>query len=345
MRNPHPNVLRVLLGLLIVAGLAYWVAGVRDIWEMEVHADRHVAAPLEFDDDTGVAKTVQPEARAAGIVPGVTITGLNGAPYTGLAQFHEILWTSHPGDTLDVEYLRRNGTQSSGAIRLAPHAALHPGISRWVVAARDAVVFVLMPLACLLIGYWVALVKPADKNAWLLLILLTFPSVLFISAEESAGMGIAFRLYWYETLQMLASPALLLFGVYFPERSRIDRKIPWLKWLVLAPYPVVFGLLYPYLHQLYFAAPPAPRLQLAIVDAAKALNGLNLACIVLYLILTVDKLWSASTADARRRLRVLTVGTGVGVGSLLLVFVLLPHFGLKFTTLIGNILNRFLNVS
>jgi sigma-B regulation protein RsbU (phosphoserine phosphatase) len=335
MRKPHPNVLRGLLGLFILASFSYWVAGVRDVWEMELHADRHVAAPLNYDDDTLVVKTVQPEARAAGIVPGVTITGLNGAPYTGDAQYKDILYTAQPGDTVDVEFLRPNRTRGSGTITLARHATPHPGIAEWVVASRDGVVFVLMPLACLLIGYWVALAKPADKNAWLLLILLTFPSVLFINPEASAGTGLGFRLYWYETLQLLASPALLLFGAYFPERSRIDRKIPWLKWVVLAPYPVFAAMLYPYLYQLYFGAPTGPRLLRAITDAGRIVNPLNLVCIALYLMFTLDKLRSASTADARRRLRVLTSGTAVGVGALLLVFVLLPHFGLRFESVSG----------
>src|SRR6185437_13214450 len=335
MRKPHPNALRLLLALFILASLAYWAAGVRDIWEMELHADRYVAAPLQYDGDTRVVQTVQPEAKAAGIAPGDRITGLNGAPYAGNAQYNDILYVAQPGDTVDVEFLRPDGMQGSGAITLARHAAPHPGISAWVVVARDGVVFVLMPLACLLIGYWVALVKPEDRNAWLLLILLTFPSVLFIGAEHSGGMGVAFRLYWYETLQFLASPALLLFGVYFPERSRIDRKVPWLKWVALAPYPVFAAILYPYLYKAYFAAPAGPRLLRAITDAGNVVNAVNLACIALFLVFTLDKLWSASTPDARRRLRVLTVGTAVGVGSLLVVFVLLPHFGVKFTTVSG----------
>ena len=62
---------------------------------------------------------------------------------------------------------------------------------------------------------------------------------------------------------------------------------------------------------------------------------LNLICIGLYLVFTLDKLRSASTADARRRLRVLTTGTALGVGALLLVFVAAPHLGLKFDSVKG----------
>ncbi|MGC2163220.1 MAG: SpoIIE family protein phosphatase [Silvibacterium sp.] len=329
MRNAHPNLLRALLGVFLLASLSYWIAGVLDTWEMERHADRHVAAPLEYNDDTCVVTSVQPEAKMAGIAPGMKVTGLNGAPYTGDAQVAEILYTAQPGDTVDVEFARQNGSAGMATITLARHARLHAGIADWIALLRDGIVVVLMPLACLLIGYWVVLVKPTDRNTWLLLILLTFPSVLWINQGMATGTGLLLRLFWYNTLQLLASPALLLFGVYFPERSRIDKKAPWIKWVVLTPYPVFAAMLYPYLYKLYYAGPTGLRWLAAITDVGKILNVLNLACIGLYLIFTLDKLRSASTADARRRLRVLTTGTVLGVGALLLIFVVLPHFGFQ----------------
>src|SRR6185503_12626310 len=118
---------------------------------------------------------------------------------TGLAQWRQILHTAGPGDRVDVEFARPNGTRGSLAITLARRAPQHHGIATWVTVAWDVIVIVLMPLACLLIGYWVVLAKPLDRNAWLLLVLLTFPSVLWINAETAAGAGFAFRLYWYET--------------------------------------------------------------------------------------------------------------------------------------------------
>jgi sigma-B regulation protein RsbU (phosphoserine phosphatase) len=335
MRDSHPNLLRALLGLFILASLSYWIAGISDTWEWERHADQHVAAPLDYNDDTAVVTTVQPEARAAGIAPGVKITGLNGAPYTGDAQFVGILYTAQPGDTVDVEFTRANGSAGTGTITLVRHARLHPGIAEWVTIARDVIVVMLLPLVCLLIGYWVVLAKPTDGNAWLILILLTFPSVLWINEGMATGAALVFRGFWYNALQYLASPALLLFGIYFPERSRIDRKAPWIKWVVLAPYAVFAGILFPYLYKEYFAGPAGLKWASALADGGAVINGLNLACAALYLIFTLDKLRSASTADARRRLRVLTVGTGIGIGALVLVFVVLPHFGIHGDTVKG----------
>lgn len=335
MRNPHPNALRVLLVVFLAASLSYWIAGVSDTWEMERHTERHVAAPLDYNDDTCMVNSVQPEARKAGLAPGVRITGLNGAPYTGDAQYDEILYTAQPGDTVDVEFVRADGSQGTATITLSRHARLHPGIANWAVMSRDVIVVMLLPLICLLIGYWVVLAKPTDKNAWLLLILLTFPSVLWMNQGIATGTGLVLRGFWYNTLQLLASPALLLFGVYFPERSRIDRSLPWMKWVVLAPYPVLAGILYAYLYRLYFAGPTGQRWLAAVTATGRIVNWLNLTCVALYLVFSLDKLRSASTKDARRRMRVLTVGTVVGVGALLLVFVVLPHFGVNANTVSG----------
>jgi sigma-B regulation protein RsbU (phosphoserine phosphatase) len=329
MQRPHPNLLRVLLGLFALASLMYWAGGVMDAWHLERHPERYVAAPMDYNDDTGVVNSVTPEAAKAGLVPGVKITGLNGAPYTGDAQSDEILYTAQPGDTVDVEFTRPNGSAGTATIVLAPHARLHVGISDWVVLLRDGIIIGLLPLACLLIGYWVVMAKPTDRNAWLLLILLAFPSVLWSSQGMATGISLPLRLFWFDTLQLIASPALLLFGIYFPERSRIDQKAPWIKWVVLVPYVAFAGILYPYLYKLYYAGPTGLRWLEAITVAGRVLNALNLVCIILYLAFTLDKLRSASTADARRRLRVLTMGTAIGVGALLLVFVLLPHFGFK----------------
>jgi len=333
-RTASPNLLRTLLGLFVLASLSYWIAGALDSWELDLHWDRHIQSPLSFDDETILVTEVKPEASSAGLAKGIKITGLNGAPYSGTAQWAEILVTAHPGDTLDVEFDRPNGTHGIATITLTERKRAHSGIADWAVLTRDGI-FSLLPLICLFIGFWVVAAKPLDINAWLLLILLAFPEVLTMDLGMATGTGLLLRGVWYQTMQILASPALLLFGVYFPERSRIDQKLPWVKWLIVGPILAFLGLVYPYWVRLYFLGGISPLWARTIDLGLHIVNVLNLACVVLYLVLTLDKLRSASTADARRRLRVLTVGMSVGVGSLLFVFILLPHFGFKRDTPAG----------
>jgi sigma-B regulation protein RsbU (phosphoserine phosphatase) len=329
-RERSPNPLRPLLLLYALASLGYWLAGSMDLWQMQVHWDRRVEAPFRFNDDSHIVEAVEAEAKAAALDKGDRLEGLNGGPYTGLAQWSEILSDGQPGDTLDVEFTRPDGSRKVGTITLdhAPYfyGTLSPVMSYW----QAFLVGGLLPLVCLGLGFWVVLARPLDSNAWLLLVLLTFPSVLFFNSGLATGFSLFLRGLWYHVIQLAASPALLLFGIYFPERSRVDARAPWIKWIILLPLAACICILLPAVYADYYSGGDGPLLATLSNDADNVLNFLNLLCIILYLVVTLDKLRSASTEDARRRLRVLTTGTGVGVGALLIVFILLPHFGVDF---------------
>jgi sigma-B regulation protein RsbU (phosphoserine phosphatase) len=324
-----PNPLRALLVLYAIASLGYCLAAALDMWQIRVHWDQRVEAPFRFDPDTRIVESVQPEAKAAGMSKGDRIDGLNGGGYTGLAQWSEILSDGHPGDTLDVEFAQPDGSQKTGTITMdhAPYA--YGSTSAVLVYWEELLVAGLLPLLCLGMGYWVVLARPLDRNAWLLLVLLTFPSTLSVNSGLATGVSLFLRGFWYQVIQLAASPALLLFGVYFPERSRIDARAPWLKWIILGPLAACIVILLVAAFADYYSGGDGSLLTVVGNGAAWVLNFLNLLCVIFYLVLTVDKLRSASTEDARRRLRVLTAGTGVGVGALLIVFILLPHFGMN----------------
>ena len=321
-----PNLLRLFLALWIVASLGYWIAGNVDLWQMRVHWDQRVNVPFRFDADSRrvLKDGLQPEAQAAGLAAGDHIEQLNGAPYSGLAQWSTILSESHPGDILEVDAVRPDGSHANATITLVRGPYLYGRLSPPWAFWQAFLLVGLLTLVCLLIGYWVVLTRPADRNAWLTLILLTFPSVVFINSGLASGVPLFLRLFWYENLQLAGAPALLLFGVYFPERSRIDARARWIKWLLLALYGVFLLALYPSIYMENYGGGDGPILTHASNVASTVINFLNLLCVGLYLYLTLDKLFTASTEDARRRLRVLTAGMSVGVGSLLLVFVLLP---------------------
>ena len=328
-KTSSPSLLRFFLGLWIVASLGYWIGGLADLWQIRVHWDQRVDVPFHFDADSREIQKdrLQPEAVAAGLAAGDRIEGLNGADYTGIAQWSSILSESHPGDVLEVDYRHPGGARGSATLTLVKPTPLSrsPLLSFW----QEFFLSGLLPLLCLGIGYWVVFSRPSDRNAWLLLILLTFPSVIFIDTGLATGIGYFLRGLWYQTLQLAGAPALLLFGVYFPERSRLDARARWVKWGLLGIFAVCLCFLYPAIYEDYYGGGDGPFLTHASSQVSIIVNALNLLFVVLYLVLTLDKLRSASTQDARRRLRVLTAGMSIGMGSLLIVFVLLPHFGIR----------------
>jgi phosphoserine phosphatase RsbU/P len=326
-----PNLLRLFLVLWIIASLGYWIAGIVDLWDTRVHWDQRVNIPFRFDSDSRLVNNngLQPEARAAGLGAGDRIEALNGAPYSGIAQWDTVLSESHPGDILDVDVTHPNGSHATATLTLAhqpyPYGRMSPMLAFWQIFVLAG----LLPLICLAIGYWVVLTRPADRNAWLVLVLLTFPTVVFSNSGLSTGIPLFLRLFWYETLQLAGAPALLLFGIYFPERSRIDARARWIKWILFGIFGVALAFLYPSMFMENYGGGDGPFLTRASDVASHVINAFNLLCVILYLVLTLDKLRSASTEDARRRLRVLTTGMSIGMGSLLTVFVLLPDFGIS----------------
>ncbi|MFP5227221.1 MAG: SpoIIE family protein phosphatase [Acidobacteriota bacterium] len=331
-----PNLLRLFLALWIVASLGYWIAGTTDLWSTRIHWDQRVNMPFRYDTDTLLIQDegLAPEARAAGAVAGDRIDQLNGAPYSGISQWWTILADSHPGDILDVDVTRPNGSHATLTLTLVHRAYFFGRMSPAVAFWQGFFLFGLLSLVCLLTSYWVVFTRPTDRNAWLLLVLLVFPEVVFLPPGPglSTGFLLFLRIVWYQGLQLAGAPALLLFGIWFPERSRWDARFPWIKKVLFVIFAAAVCVLLPAMYLDYYGQGDGPLLTRAgNLAGSYVINPFNLLCVILYLVLTLDKLRSASTEDARRRLRVLTTGMSIGMGALLLVFVLLPHFGVNFS--------------
>ncbi len=320
--------LRLLLALVALAGLLYWGADTHDRFQLGLHSDQIARSPFHLDNDTLRITSLEPEAAHAGLITGATIESLNGVPYTGQAQWNAVNSPAQPGDVLLVSFLRPNGAHDTARIPLVaqpPRPGMPTGPSQtW----QNFALFGLMPLVCMLVGYWVVFAKPDDPNAWFLLFLLLFPGDFFSYGNGLATGGwLAFRRCYFELLHAICPLALLLFAVYFPERSRIDIKLPWLKWAIIGPSLLCDFVFFRQSYGRYYAAGNPPWLAHTATTATHITDVLGLASFVLYLALLFDKSRTASTEDGRRRLRVLLTGTGAGIGALLTAFVLLPAAG------------------
>jgi sigma-B regulation protein RsbU (phosphoserine phosphatase) len=196
-------------------------------------------------------------------------------------------------------------------------------------AILTLVVILVIPLFCLLLGVWVALARPFDPNAWFILILLTYPQNMNPGAHRWwIPAWLTLRLFWHLLIQFLVPAALFLLGLLFPVRSRLDKALPWLKWLVIALTGSMVIAAFASEYNVWCDLSLLPR-----VDAIdRFLNPVfiwsALFYVALYWVLLFDQLRSASSPDARRRLRVLLAGSVVGLGSILVIFGLLPYLGI-----------------
>jgi phosphoserine phosphatase RsbU/P len=311
-----------LLGIYILASMTFYCAGVGKFLDAYFNPSHHAHAPFEFDIDSLAIKSVRPEAKTVGLATGDIVTSLNGTPYSGQAQWLRIIRNSRPGDDLDVGVRKPNGRPANFVIPLNDKTASPNRTRDWVTYL---LVICLPTLLCLLIGYWVAFARPHDPNAWLILLVLSLPEALYFQPDWWPMPWLAFLGVWFMTLQILGPLSLLLIGIYFPERWRLDLKLPWVKWILLVPPLAALGVI------LWLQAGEAfhpvwnhwsSRLNPRIDGIV---NPINLICVLLYWIAIFDKLRSASTPDARRRMQVLCAGSVVGLGSVLIIFVLLPH--------------------
>ncbi len=319
------KLLYLLLGCFIVCSMTYEVMGVLAFFQSAIDGGSHVRAPFTLSDDDRTVDSLEPEAEKAGLWRGDKLVAFDGRPYEGRNQWLQTLaggkGALRPGDMLSVSTLRTDGSVHLLRITMATAKQLNAS-----QVAVYALVQIALPVVCLLIGFWVVFARPRDWNAWLLLVVLTLPEVTYLAPDWWPGGWLAFLGLWYMTFQSVGALGLLLFGIYFPERWRVDVRLPQLKWLVILP--VLIGyvcLVYVQIMQSFYASEAGPGLGRLSAWCANILNPLSLLCVLGYVAAILDKLRSATTADARRRMRVICAGSIVGLGSLLVVFILLPH--------------------
>ncbi|MHB1674138.1 MAG: SpoIIE family protein phosphatase [Acidobacteriaceae bacterium] len=314
-----------LLALYIVASLTYYVVNIYGFLDAYFDLHHRPKTPLQFDVDTLKITAARPEVKAAGIEPGDTLVAVNGRLYSGQAHWLGLIRNQlRPGDILRITVRKADGSlrEVHFAMAGAPFGD-QPHFREW---GTQLLLFGPPPLICLLIGYWVVAARVRDPFAWLILVILSFTETFMtISGGWWAGFWNVYLGLWMESVQTLAPIALLLFGFFFPERWRFERRAPWFKWLLVA---TAFAGLFIELTCVYaeqYNSALNARLRLLNHWTDLAINMVSILCIVFYWIALFDKSRSASTADARRRLQVLGMGSVIGVGAVL-VFALLPTF-------------------
>jgi sigma-B regulation protein RsbU (phosphoserine phosphatase) len=177
-------------------------------------------------------------AENAGLLAGDRMIVINGKPLTTFAPFSDTWSQSSPGDVVEITVLRPGESQPlifHPRFRQAEQNMQTEGVAQQ--SAQQ--VTNLYPVLFLLVGFSVLLLRADDPMAWLLAAL--FAS--FIAAPDFHSRQIlsrpaevfvdAFRSMFFSSF----SAIFYVFFAIFPERSWLERRVPWLKWVALA-----FGL-------------------------------------------------------------------------------------------------------
>jgi sigma-B regulation protein RsbU (phosphoserine phosphatase) len=169
--------------------------------------------------------------------------------------------------------------------------------------------------------------RPGDLNAWCLLgIMNSVPAFIGRSGYYPGPLG-AYTSFWriFSIQWMLIS--LVLLGIYFPVRSRLDKRHPWIKWLLIAPQvlliPAWIGLRYGVLYHIQ-AVQPYLRVNQLLDLVGNLFAALSL---IVFIGAIVRKLFTVPSADARRRLRVVALGSLLGLSPALTLLLLSTFAG------------------
>ncbi len=255
-------------------------------------------------------------AERAGLRAHDLMVALNGRALTSEASCSGILqdvWLqSRPGDHVVLKVVRAGEAQPlviTGTFRAAA------GRGDQVPLTQRAASLILnsYPILFLVVGLVVLFLRIEDRNAWLLA--LVFAAFIAASSIPDpvaiAPHPLRIFLYAYRTTfdSLLAGLFYFLFAV-FPTRSPIDRKAPWLKWLLLA---VTACLCLGGVRNGNSEVLPFLRALAGESVWGRVRMVVGYGAILLGLLSLVLNVLSATNKDDKRKLKVILWGTVVGV--------------------------------
>jgi phosphoserine phosphatase RsbU/P len=323
MRAKNPPILQyVCLALLFALASAYQIRSAIFAFPNYFHF-KAVAYPFMpiYDKDRPVLRFVRKSALEAGVQNDDILLSVNGQRLTGLAVFGEAIRNANPGDTLTVQVLRPGETSPRSAT-FDLEQSVAPPIS-WPVASLLAMKLV-VPTFCILLGFWVVAVRPRDPSAWCLFLILLFFDVFYSAGTESWGPVVRDAAEGYRIAVSNTWPIfMLLFGLYFPEPFP-EKDPAWWKWskrivitlLVVSSAASVTVAIGQIENFASVASLSAALDRLGTLDFL-----LSFAAIGSFFASISVKMRQAVTTDAKRRLRLLYVGSTVSMAPACVLFV------------------------
>ncbi len=299
----------VLLALVALIALTHLVLGARRNFSSQAHGMYFARPPFQGGRQGAAINEVTPEAQAAGLRTRDTVLTINGHPYLSGSVLMNQVRRSRPGEPLAVSF-RRPGESDvrTATVLLKP---IHPGprpLWSWVVLT----VIAALSYFCLLTGLYVVFARPRSPHAWLILGILGSFNSLFVATSSLSGPLAPVAVFWSVLSQTAMPLCLMAFGIYFPERSIIDIRYPWIKWIFVVPILLLFPLdLLGEFGNLYDFSLSNWLIPYSIsINTIETIFGI--LAISYFFVCLFSKIRTA-TGDARRRLRILYFGSSVGL--------------------------------
>ena len=178
-------------------------------------------------------------AETSGLRTNDRIVAINGSRADSGSAWDDLMsrtWrNSHPGDMVTLT-LQRPGQSQPFVITPRFRARQGVGDTRTIAHTIALQILQSYPLLFLFVGLAVLFLRAEDRDAWLLaLVFGTFIAAADMPDEFAAATPHlrSFLLAYRTLMGSLLTGMFYFFFAVFPARSPIERKVPWLKWLLL----------------------------------------------------------------------------------------------------------------
>lgn len=241
--------------------------------------------------------------------PGDEIVGIKGLPQESLKSLLDGAVNLAPGQ--EATFL----VKCQGEVHEVPLMTQPRPLKDWL----QAVTRVLAPWAFFLTGLLVLLLKPEERQAWLLALMLGAFVGLFGGDDTKVPFWLSLVFGTARSLGTLFFPVFFHFFLVFPSRSTLLERWPRLEHVLYVPF---LTLILPfnivgrvnYLAALIFSRIPA--------GLGQALNWVLTGLILAYLVAGLVSLmrnYRIADVEARRKLRLILAGCSVGILNILLI--------------------------
>jgi sigma-B regulation protein RsbU (phosphoserine phosphatase) len=157
------------------------------------------------------------------------VLAIDGVPFTRGEQIDDAIKGRRPGDEIPVMLKDPKGEVKKVRIPVVPAIRPH---RRTIDIVILVAVSLFLNVFCFALAFVVVGIRPRDPLAWLLLAVL----LSFAETARETGWDWPFptaALIWSICVRALWPVWMMLFGLYFPQRSVLDRWLPWLKWVLI----------------------------------------------------------------------------------------------------------------
>jgi phosphoserine phosphatase RsbU/P len=295
--------------LLLGAGLQIYFS--HALWEQTFHPERVVRSPVEVEDTSPRIDKVT-YGKEAGLAVGQRLIAVDGRPYRGQQDILRSLDHNVQGGQIALTVADAGGSGAAErTVRLKLEGPQY--VSSWARLADNGVFFLLTWFS-LALGAVVLILKPWDRLAWFLALLLLSFSYMFSNATF-AGLPAVPRIaaiMFHDLIRFTWPVWLLLFGIYFPDRFALDLRAPWLKWLVVGPQAVAIAL-YRTLYEIAVSQSFALAATIAPLERLTSLLSFLLPTVAVTAFFTLVgfRRGTATNPDVRRKIRLLSFGASV----------------------------------